>query len=101
MNYTVEVPFNLSETQKTTIENKINKLSTYNSDITNVDIYFKASDSHIKGEVIAEIRVFLPGPDLFTQNKQDNLLKAFNAAYDSIKRQAIERKNRWRDKKAS
>ena len=101
MNYTVECPFNLSDSQKATIESKINKLSNFNSDITNIDIYFKETDSHVKGEVVAEIRAFLPGPDLFTQNKADNLLKAFNAAYESIKRQAVERKNKWRNKKAS
>ncbi len=101
MNYTVESPFNLSDTQKSTIESKVNKLTNFNSDITNIDIYFKQSDSQVKGEVVAEIRAFLPGPDLFTQNKANNLLKAFSGAYDSMKRQAVERKNRWRDKKVS
>lgn len=100
MNYTIEAPFNLSDVQKETIEGKLGKLTTYNSDITKIDVYFKESDSNVPGEVVSEIRVFLPGPDLFTQNKSDNLLKSFSGAYDSIKRQAKERKDKWRDKKS-
>ncbi len=101
MNYTLEAPFQLSEDQKSTIAKKLEKLNNFNSDITKIDVYFKESDSNVKGEVVAEIRAFIPGHDLFTQNKADKLLKAFSAAYESIKRQAIEQKNKWRDKKVS
>ena len=100
MNYTLEAPFSLSDAQKATIDEKLNKLSTYNSDITNIDVYFKEADGNIPGEVECEIRVFLPGPDVFVHNKEGSLLKAFNTTHDSVKRQVKKRKDIQNDKQS-
>jgi len=100
MNYTIEAPFTLSESQRATVDEKLNKLTVYNNDITNIDVYFKEADGKIPGEVECEIRVFLPGNDIFVQHKESSLLKAFSSTYDSVKRQAKKVKDKQHDKQA-
>jgi len=100
MNIIIESPFTLSPKDKEVIEAKINDLAKYDSTIVQVNVYFKKDSGSIHNSVLSEIRILLPGYDLFADRMDDDAMKAFASTYNSIKRKLTERKKKLYDPKS-
>lgn len=97
MTTTIESPFTLSDMDKKVIEGKINDLEKFESRMTQVNVYFKEDDGVGAEVVLAEIRVRVPGADVFAENTDESAMKAFNLAYNAVKRQVKERRSKMND----
>jgi putative sigma-54 modulation protein len=78
-----------------TINEKVEKLSHYYSKIERADIYLKLdnNDAPIKDKTV-EIRLHVPGADLFTSQTSNMFEAALDLATDQIKKQLIKRKEK-------
>jgi len=94
MNITIETPFTLSDQDRETIDTKINDLSKYESRMTQVSVFFKKDDRKGRNSILSEIRVRVPGNDLFAEGTNEDAVKAFSNAYNSIKRSIKKRRTK-------
>lgn len=100
MNVIIESPFAISVKDKEVIESKINYLKKYDSTIVQVQVFFKKSDGSSPNSILSEIRILVPGNDLFAERSDHDAIKAFSSAYSSIKRQVKERRKKLNDHKS-
>ena len=102
MQITIEAPFTLIPEKRTFIENKIKDLDNkYHLSITQANVFFKLDDGNNPKDVLAEIRLRIPGNDIFVGNTDEGDDKAFAGAYDSVKRQAMKIKDKRSDHQSS
>ena len=97
MTTTIEAPFTLSDIEREGIESKINDLQKYESRMTQVNVFFKKDDGNLPDAVLAEIRIRVPGADVFAENTDEVAMKAFTKAYNAAKRQIKERRSQMND----
>ena len=100
MNIIIEAPFTLSENDKKIIETRIKYLDKYESRITKVNVFFKNGGGINPKSVLSEIRILVPGGNLFAENSNEDAIKAFSSAYNSIKRQVKQRRKKLNDHKS-
>ena len=94
---TIETPFTISESDKAMMESRINDLNKYESRITQVNVFFKKDDGSNMDDVSAEIRIRVPGNDIFVGHSDRDALVAFSKAYSSAKRQVKKRRDMLND----
>jgi ribosomal subunit interface protein len=94
MKVEIEAPFKISKPSQEVVEEKGGSLEEYNLGITQVDVYFKLDDGEADKVVHAEIEVRKPGNTIFASDKDKDFMKAFNSAFQEIKRQVIKQKER-------
>lgn len=77
------------------IDEKIGKLPTFYSKIERADIYLKLDNkaASVK-EKIVEIRLHIPGNDLFASQTSNVFEAAFDLCMDQIKKQLIKHKEK-------
>lgn len=92
MNVEIETPFKINTTNEKVIQEKGESLTEYNIGITQVDVYFKLDDGEADKVVHAEIEVRKPGNTIFASDKDQDFMKAFNNAFQKVKRQVIKHK---------
>ena len=97
MKILIESPFSLSVEQKRSIEERVSYLSTYNNKITQVSIYFKLDDGTMPNAVLAEIKLHVPGPEIFASETDGDYWSAFNGAYEKVKKQVRKKKEIRKD----
>lgn len=97
MKVIIEAPFDLSDKDRKTIEDKIKGLEKYDDRMTEVTTFFKMDDGKTPGDVLAEIRVRVPGSDLFAAESESDSMKAFGSVYQNIKRQIKKRRDKLND----
>ncbi|MDF1697045.1 MAG: HPF/RaiA family ribosome-associated protein [Saprospiraceae bacterium] len=97
MNIIIEAPFKISENDREIIHSKLQYLSRYESRITQINVFFKNDGGNLKSEVVCEIRILVPGNDLFAESSDPIALKAFSRAYSAIKRRVKERRKKLND----
>jgi len=100
MQVTIEAPFQMINEKKTYVENQILKLDKYNLNITQANVYYKLGDGTGAENVLAEIRLRIPGNDIFVSQTGDDDVKAFASAYDSLKRQVVKEKDKRQDRQS-
>ena len=95
MQVTIEAPFTVIPEKREYIENKVKDLNTkYSIGITQGNVFFKLDEGKTPNNVLAEIRLRIPGNDLFVGQADKDDVKAFASAYDSIKRLAKREKDK-------
>lgn len=93
MNTTIEAPFEVIENKKSFIEEKMSDIEKkYSLGVTQANVYFKLDDGSGPHNVLAEIRLRIPGKDIFVSSSESDDIKAFAKAYDSAKRAARKQK---------
>jgi putative sigma-54 modulation protein len=100
MNILIESPFALSDKDKAIIESKINYLKKYESRIIQANVFFKKGGGTNPNTILSEIRILVPGNDLFAERSDVDAIKAFSSSYSSIKRQVKERRKKLNDHKS-
>ena len=93
MTTTIEAPFTLRDTEREYIEQKISSLQKFEARMTQVNVYFKKDDGKVPNGILAEIRVRVPGKDVFADSTNGDAMKAFTETYNVIKRQVKKRRD--------
>ncbi len=79
------IDFTASEHLIEQINQKINNLQKRFSKITGADVYMKITSDH--PDKLLEMRIFLPGEDLFAGAQGESFLEALNDVNDKLQRQ--------------
>ena len=86
MDKTIEpVNFNASQDLTKHVGEIFDKLTKYNDRIVSADIYLKSLRETPAGDKQVEVRVFLPGKDVFVSQDADSFVSAAQQAFDRLK----------------
>lgn len=95
MDKTIEpVNFNASKELTDHIGEIFDKLVKYNDRIVSADIYLKSLRETPKRDKKIEVRVFLPGKDVFVEQEAESFISAAQQAFDRCKVLVIKEKEK-------
>jgi len=80
------------------IENKIIKLSQYHDSIIGAEIFLRLEKVQNDENKISEIRIDIPGTDLFAKKQSNTFEAATDAAIDALRKQVTKHKEKQRGK---
>lgn len=69
------------------IEDKLRKLTTFHDRIIKSEVYLRLDKSDVNENKIAEVRLFIPGKDLFAKKQCKSFEEATDIAVDALKKQ--------------
>jgi putative sigma-54 modulation protein len=69
------------------IEEKLKKLTTFHDRIIKGEVYLRLDKSDVNENKIAEVRLSIPGKDLFAKRQCKSFEEATDIAVDALKRQ--------------
>jgi putative sigma-54 modulation protein len=69
------------------IDEKVNKLVTFNSSIIDAEVTLRLENSSTSENKIAEIKLLVPGPDLFAKRQCKTFEEATDQAVEALRRQ--------------
>lgn len=76
------VHLDISDTVQQELRTSIDKLSKFTHDINAVDVYFKTEGSGGNAQSVIGMRVGIPGPDVFAEDKGDNWISMVKSVTD-------------------
>jgi putative sigma-54 modulation protein len=76
------------------VNEKISKLSQFFDSIVAVEVYMKHDNNREDDDKIAEIRVFIPGNDLFVKKHGKSFEEAIDLVMEALKRQVQKQKEK-------
>lgn len=88
------VHFNADNKLEMFIEDKLSKLTNHYDQIIGSDVILKLEKSATKENKIAEIKLKIPGNDLFAKKQSTTFEEATDLAVDALRRQISKRKVR-------
>jgi putative sigma-54 modulation protein len=78
------------------IEKKVSKLSRYFDDIINAEVFLKVDNNPDLENKIVEIKLDIPGSDLFAQKQTKSFEESTDIAVDALKQQILKHKEKQR-----
>ena len=78
------------------IQNRVDKLTHFFDHIIEADVYLKVDNNHILENKTVEIRLYIPGNDLFAKKTAKNFEAATDEVTEALRRQAKRRKEKVR-----
>jgi putative sigma-54 modulation protein len=78
------------------IEKKVSKLGRYFDDIINAEVFLKLSNKADLENKIVEIKLDIPGSDLFAQKQSKSFEESTDIAVDALKQQILKHKEKLR-----
>ena len=78
------------------IQNKVNKLSLFFDPIIEANVFLKVENNHEVENKSVEIRLVVPGYDLFAKKVAHNFEAATDNVVEALRRQAKKRKEKVR-----
>ncbi|MEM7551213.1 MAG: HPF/RaiA family ribosome-associated protein [Bacteroidota bacterium] len=100
MQKTIEpVNFNASQDLIQRIDEMFDGLDKYYDEIISADIYLKSLTETPKSEKLMEIKVFLPGKDLFIEEQGSDFVTVAQKVFDVAKRKLSELKDKAKDRR--
>lgn len=99
MNITIQsVRFTASEHLTKFAEQKVSKLEHFFDGIVKAEVILKLDKSDSSENKIAEIRLKLPGGELFSKKQTKTFEESVDLAYDALKKQLLKWKEKVRTK---
>ena len=92
------VNFNISKDLVERIEGIFGGVDKYNDQLVGLDIYLKSLSETETGEKMIEVKIFLPGKNLFVAEKADDFVSAAQEAVDVVKRVIGKEKEKVKDR---
>jgi putative sigma-54 modulation protein len=80
----------------TFIEKKVSKLARYFDDIINAEVFLKVDNTPNLENKIVEIKLDIPGSDLFAQKQTKSFEESTDIAVDALKQQILKHKEKLR-----
>ncbi len=87
MTINIQTAADISEYTRQLINEKLGKLETYYDRIERADVYIKEGDGTGINNQVLEVRLAVPGPDLFAEDSNETLEKALANVTDKLSRQ--------------
>jgi putative sigma-54 modulation protein len=78
------------------IQKKVNKLAQYFDDIINAEVFLRLENSTDLENKVVEIRLDIPGSDLFARKQSKSFEESTDSAVDALKQQILKRKDKLR-----
>jgi len=78
------------------IEKKVSKLSRYFDDIINAEVYLKLENSPDIENKVVEIKLDIPGGDLFARKHTRSFEESTDIVVDALKQQILRHKEKLR-----
>ncbi len=78
------------------IENKVNKLIQYYDGIISAEVFLKIENTQDLDNKVVEIRLYIPGNDLFAKKQSKSFEEATDNAADALRRQLMKHKEKIR-----
>ena len=88
------IHFDADEKLLNFIEQRVDKLTTYNSDIIDSQVYLRLDRNDSIENKIAEIKLIIPGNDLFSKKQCKSFEEAIDQAGEALRRQLKKRKEK-------
>ena len=76
------------------IENKVGKLNTYSNKIIDSEVFLRLDKSSSHENKIAEIKLLVPGNDLFAKRQCKSFEEATDLAVEALRRQLKKKKEK-------
>ena len=99
MKVTVQsIHFDADKKLKDYVEQKVSKLGTYFDGVTGSEVRLKLENSTKLENKIAEVKVSIPGNDLFVKKQSQSFEGATDEAVDVLKKQIVKHKDKLKRK---
>ncbi|MDD3738188.1 MAG: ribosome-associated translation inhibitor RaiA [Lentimicrobiaceae bacterium] len=76
------------------IQNKVEKLANYYNGVIGADVSLKIANTQTNENKIAEIRLIIPGNDLYVKKQSKTFEESIDKSVDALKRQLTKHKNK-------
>ena len=76
------------------VESKVKKLGLYSDDIIGAEIFLKLENTQNLKNKVAEIRLEIPGSELFAKKQSKSFEESTDSAISALKRQITKYKNK-------
>ncbi len=76
------------------VEKKLEKLETFYDRILGVEVFLKLQADDAKGNKIVNVKILIPGGEVFVQEQADSFEEATDNAYEILKRQLSKKKEK-------
>ncbi len=86
------VGFEANEDLLAFVNDRIDRLSRFNTGITGIDVYLKSVKNEDDETKITEIKVFLPGPSLYAEFQGESFRESIIETVDKLESQLRKRK---------
>lgn len=90
------VKFSPTSNLETFVEGKVKKLGQYSDDIIGAEVFLKLENTQDSDNKIAEIKVDIPGNELFVKKQSKTFEESTDNAVDALKRQITKAKEKRR-----
>jgi len=80
------------------IEQKINKLSTFNDKILDGEVFLRLDKSDVNENKVAEIKLNVPGKELFAKKQSKSFEESTDLAVEALRRQIKKYKEKLQEK---
>jgi putative sigma-54 modulation protein len=78
------------------IEKKVSKLARYFDDIINAEVFLKLENTPDLENKVVEIKIYIPGNDLFARKQSKTFEEATDIVVDALKQQILKHKEKLR-----
>ncbi len=78
------------------IQGKINKLDMFYNEITSTDVYLRLDKNNEEGNKVAEIKMNIPGKELFAKRQCKSFEEATDLAVEALRKQIKRTKGKQR-----
>jgi putative sigma-54 modulation protein len=78
------------------VHNKVKKLIQYYDDIISAEVYLKIENNQDLNNKVTEIKLEIPGNDLFAKKQSKSFEESTDNAVNALKRQITKHKNKLR-----
>ncbi|MGB4654746.1 MAG: ribosome hibernation-promoting factor, HPF/YfiA family [Bacteroidales bacterium] len=86
--------FKTDQKLETFIYNKVEKLANYFNGVIGADVSLKIANTQTNENKIAEIRLIIPGNDLYVKKQSKSFEESIDKSVDALKRQLTKHKNK-------
>lgn len=93
------VHFNTDSKLEEHIEQKVGKLLQRNEDVLSANVTLKIDKNQVNENKIAEIRIEIPGNDIYARKQSKSFEEATDIAVEAVRRQLKKFKEKRRDMK--
>ena len=94
MKIQIEAPWEVNDYTRGIIDEKLQKLDKFSDEIIRADVYMKTGDSVKPNDKIMEVRLHVPGPDIFAEATSDSFEKTVTEISNKLRVQLLKRKEK-------
>ncbi|MBT5438868.1 ribosome-associated translation inhibitor RaiA [Crocinitomicaceae bacterium] len=76
------------------IQERLNKLEQFNDQIVSAEVYLRLDKDREKENKIAEIKLHVPGKEMFAKKQCKSFEEATNVAVEALRRQIMKEKSK-------